>query len=69
MTWAHVPMQHAKNKIYTRLPTYKRVIVDQCSMNLELLSRLPIAVYITQVESLRLLEKDPLKLVKAYVGL
>jgi hypothetical protein len=48
---------------------YKKVIVDHRSKSLELLSRLPIAVYMSQTESLRLLQKAPPKLSKAYVGL
>jgi hypothetical protein len=38
-------------------------------MNLELLNPLPIAVYMSQAESLQLLQKVSPKLGKAYVGL
>jgi hypothetical protein len=55
--------------MYTKLPTYKMVVVDQCSRNLELLSYLPIAVYMSQAERLQLLQKAPPKVEKAYVGL
>jgi hypothetical protein len=34
-------------KMYTRLPTYKMVVTNQCSKNLELLSRLPTTVYMS----------------------
>jgi hypothetical protein len=48
MYWAHVPMQQAKKiKMYTKLPTYKMVVVDQCFRNSELLSHLPFIVYMS----------------------
>jgi hypothetical protein len=58
-----------KIKMYTRLPTYKIVVVDRCSRNLELLCRLSVAVYMSPDESLRLLQKAPPKLGKDCAGL
>jgi hypothetical protein len=57
-----------KFKMYTKLATYKNVVVDQCSRNLELQSHLPAVVYMSQTESLRLLQKVPPKLGKAYAS-
>jgi hypothetical protein len=55
--------------MYTKLPTYKKVLVDLHSRNLEFRSRLPIAVDMSQAESLRLLQKAPPKLGKNYASL
>jgi hypothetical protein len=55
--------------MYTKLPTGKKVVVDQCSRSLELLSYPPVVVYTSQAESLRLLEKAPPKLGKVNAGL
>jgi hypothetical protein len=55
--------------MYTKLPTCKKVVADQCSRSLELLSHLPIVVYTNQAESLRLHQKAPPKLGKGYAGL
>jgi hypothetical protein len=38
--------------MYTKLPTYKKVVVDICSRNLEFLSHIPVAVDTSQAESL-----------------
>jgi hypothetical protein len=51
------------------LITYKRVLTDHCSKNLELRSHPLAAIYMNQVESSRPLHMDPPKLVKAYGGL
>jgi hypothetical protein len=55
--------------INTKLPTYKMVVVDQCFRNSELLSHLPFTVYMSQTESLQLLQKALPKLGKACVSL
>jgi hypothetical protein len=39
--------------MYTKLPTYKKVVVDLCSRSLEFLSRLSVAIDRSQAESLR----------------
>jgi hypothetical protein len=44
-----------KIKMYTKLPTYKIVVADQYSRNLELLSHLPVVVCTSQAKSLQLL--------------
>jgi hypothetical protein len=43
--------------MYTELPTYKIVIVDRCSRNLEHQSHPPVAACMSRVESLRLLQR------------
>jgi hypothetical protein len=58
-----------KLKMYTKLPTYRMVVIDQCSKNSELLSHLPIAVCMSWAESLQLLQKALYKLGKAYAHL
>jgi hypothetical protein len=54
--------------MYIKLPTHKKVIVYHHSMSLELQSHLPIAVRMSQAESLHLLQKAPPRLGKAYAG-
>jgi hypothetical protein len=55
--------------MYTKLPTYKKVVVDQHSKSLELMSHLPASVYTSQAESLQLLQKTSPKSGKAYANL
>jgi hypothetical protein len=55
--------------MYPKLPTYKITVADRCSRNLALLSRLPIAICMSQAESLQLLQKDLPKLGKACAGI
>jgi hypothetical protein len=45
--------------MYTKLPTYKKVIIDHRSRSLKLQSRLPIIVCMSHAESLQLLQKAP----------
>jgi hypothetical protein len=45
------------------------VVVDRCYMKLELLSHLPVVVYMSETESLQLLQKAPPKVGKAYASL
>jgi hypothetical protein len=45
------------------------VAVDECSKKLELLSHLPVTVYMSQAESLRLLQNALPKLGKDCVGI
>jgi hypothetical protein len=52
-----------------KLPTYKKVLTDHRSMNLEPRSHHLTTTYMSQVESPRLLGRDPPGLGKAYVGL
>jgi hypothetical protein len=55
--------------MYKKLPTYKKVLTDHHSTSLELRSHLLVAVCMSQVESLRLFQKAPPRLGKAYAGL
>jgi hypothetical protein len=48
-----------------KLPTYKNVLADHHSKNLELQSHLLATAYMSQVKSTRLLHKDSLRLGKA----
>jgi hypothetical protein len=56
-------------KCTKKLPTYRKVLTDRRSMNLKPRSHLLTAPYLSQVESLRLLQKDPPRLGKACVRL
>jgi hypothetical protein len=55
--------------MYIKLPIYKKVLTEHLSMSLELQNYLLDAVCMSQAESLRLLQKTPLRLGKAYAGL
>jgi hypothetical protein len=46
------------------LPTYKKVLTDQRSTNLEPQSHLLVVAYMSRVESLQLLHRDPHRLGK-----
>jgi hypothetical protein len=67
-SWANAIGNDKKCTIKT-LITYKRVLVDHHSKNLELWSHPLTAVYMNQVESSRPHHRDPPKLVKDYGGL
>jgi hypothetical protein len=56
-------------KCTKKLPTYRKVFTDHRSMNSEPQIHLLAAAYMSQVESLRLLQKDPPRAGKACVGL
>jgi hypothetical protein len=58
-----------KWEIYTKLPTYKKVVANQYSKNLEPRSHLPFVLYTSQAKSLSWLGRILLKLGKACVGL
>jgi hypothetical protein len=55
--------------MYTELPTYKIVTIDQHSTNLEPQSHPPVVAYMSQIESLRLLQRALPKLGKTCAGL
>jgi hypothetical protein len=55
--------------MYKKLTTYRKVLIDHRSMNLEPRIHLLAVAYMSWVESLRLLQKDPPKLEKACVSL
>jgi hypothetical protein len=58
------------NKKYTKnLPTYRKVLTGHRSMNSEPRSHLLAAPYMSRVESLQLLQKNPPMLGKACVSL
>jgi hypothetical protein len=62
--------QRSRQKMYKgELPTYKKVLTDQRSTNLEPQSHLLVVAYMSRVESLQLLHRDPHRLGKACVGL
>jgi hypothetical protein len=63
-------MQQAINKnVQQKLPTYKRVLTDHHSKNLELWSHLLVVACMSRIESTRLLHKDPPKLGKVCADL
>jgi hypothetical protein len=56
-------MQQAINKnVHQNLPTYKKVLTDHRSRNLDLRSHFLTAVYTSRVESFQLLHMDPPRL-------
>jgi hypothetical protein len=67
-SWANAEGNNKKCTI-KNLITYKRVLTDHPSKNLELQSHHHTAIYMNQVESSGSLHRDPPKLVKAYDGL
>jgi hypothetical protein len=69
MCWPYSPMQQAINKNVQKIPTYRKVLTDHHSMNSEPQSHLLATAYMSQVESLRLHQKDSPRLRKACVSL
>jgi hypothetical protein len=60
---------HNNKKCTKNLTTYRKVLSDDRSMNSEPQSHLLAAAYMSRVESLRLVQKDPPRLEKACIGL
>jgi hypothetical protein len=59
----------ADKKMYSKLPTYRIVVANRCSRNLEPQSHPPVAACMSRAESVRLLQMALPKLGKVYVGL